>query len=320
MIFETSISKCIFNRNSIVVHNPKMNIGNYKINNNLHKINDEKTYKGEVTAATKKRIRKAVEILNIISEWKITYNPIIKSNYNYRLTFITLTIPWYGKSVNHKLAYEKLLKPFIRICKDKFKMVSYIWKAELQKNTQIHYHITTNIFVRADLIRHQWNILLRKNNLLKEYAIKYKNYNPPSTSIEKVRNDKDIEIYLSKYIAKNADENFKINGKVWDCSINLKIAKKFSITMYPYHVTALKELYKKSLELEFEHDYFTYMKFNEETAPFILFGLEHKLFDDWKKSILTASNIIKKPRVKLVAATPPLAKIVLQPQQLQICT
>ena len=309
MIFETTISKCIFNRNSIVVHNPKMNIGNYNNSHNLHKINNEITYKGEVTAAAKKRIRKAVEILNIISEWQTTYNPIIKSNYNYRLTFITLTIPWYGKCVNHEFAYEKLLKPFIRICKDKFKMVSYIWKAELQQNRQIHYHITTNVFVRADLIRHQWNLLLRKNNLLKEYALKFKNYNPPSTSIEKVRNDKDIEIYLSKYIAKNANENFKINGKVWDCSTNLKNAKKFSITMYPYHLTALKELYKKSLELEFEHDYFTYLKFKEETAPYILYGLEHKLFDDWKKSILTASNVVKKNKTKLVAATPPLANI-----------
>ena len=88
--------------------------------------------------------------------------------------------------------------------------------------------------------------------------------------------------------------------------------------MYPYHVTALKELYNKSLELEFEHDYFTYLKSSEETAPFILYGLEHKLFDDWKKSILTASNVNKNAKPKLVAATPPLAKKVLQPQQLQI--
>lgn len=283
--FETNL---YISRNSVIIHNPcrpKMYVKGVDEFNNFSNVS---AYNGKMSECSRKRLRKAINILNTISDWQNVYNPIIRGIQSYRLTFITLTIPFNGVAIDHKLAYLKLFKPMLRIMRDKFKMTSYIWKAELTKKNQLHYHLTSNIFIRHDLVRFQWNKLLRKLRLLDKYAAEKGHYNAPSTEIRSVRNDKDIEIYLSKYISKVDDKERHIDGKIWDCSLNLKKAKKFKICLDSKHIDNIAALYAKGVKYEFEDDFFCYINFVNEAPLMILNGLEHKLFREWKEAILTA--------------------------------
>jgi hypothetical protein len=192
---------------------------------NAHTIREKKTYSGEMTIHSKKRIARAIHTLLLSSPIHDIYNPVANVYHPFKINFITLTIP--NKDVDHTYARQTSLQPFIRWMREKHNVKSYVWKAELQERGTIHYHITTNKFILYTEIRNHWNSLLNKNGLLSDYFKRYHNTNPNSTDVHSVYNLKDIANYLIKYVSKNGS---RINGKVWDCSLNLKSNKYFTVT------------------------------------------------------------------------------------------
>jgi hypothetical protein len=199
---------------------------NYDISQHVH---DKSTYKGEVTEHAQRRIRKAIHKLLLLSPSKSFFNTVTGKVETMTVNFITLTIPQGENSKDAKLAYQLLLAPWLRTMRRKYHLSSYIWKAERQANESIHYHITTNIFIPYYIIRDEWNYLLSKHGYLKEYTEKYGKDCPNSTDVHKVYKIKDIAAYLSKYISKNEKDKAPIEGKVWDCSLDIKHFKLPSI-------------------------------------------------------------------------------------------
>jgi hypothetical protein len=197
-------------------------------------------------------------------------------------------------------------------------MKSYIWKAELQQNGQIHYHITTNIFIRFDLIRKRWNYLQQKAGLLDSYYEKHGHYNPNSTDVHKVYNDDNIEAYLEKYISKqqevnptlkanllnnnsitneqcignmlscssvNCTDDLSINGKIWDCSQDLKSTKLFTVEMLPANESNIIQIDRSSTIKEVTTDYFSILYFEFPSITRLLYGYQHQLYNEWKQSV-----------------------------------
>ena len=101
-------------------------------------------------------------------------------------------------------------------------MKSYIWKAERQDNNNIHFHITSNQFIHYRTIQDRWNSTLSVTTLLNDFQKKHGHYNPHSTEIKAVRKIDEIEKYLQKYYLKKEEDKKPIEGKLWDCSLNLK--------------------------------------------------------------------------------------------------
>ena len=195
---------------------------NYK---NLHDLTKEETYQGTVTEHTRKRIIKAVDILLQKSPTIRIYNPVVDGEHDFRINFITLTV---SDLQNHtaRECYDLLLKPFLRIMRNKWKVEDYIWKAELQERGQVHYHITTNKFIHYAEIEKEWNKLQKKAGWLNDFARRYGHFNPNSIDIHGVWKVKNLAGYLCKYIAKNVSKeskDAKLDAKVWDCSNSLKI-------------------------------------------------------------------------------------------------
>jgi len=186
------------------------------------------TYTGKVSASTSKRIRRTVDILLQKSPKQTVWNPITNRPNDFRLTFLTLTISS-KKIIEHRLAYKNGLSPFLDWLRRRG-VKSYIWKAELQERGQIHYHITTNKFIRYDNIRDEWNRLQKKAGWLNEYFEEKGHWNPNSTDIHAVHRVKRLDLYLAKYIAKNETAG-KIKGKVWGCSKDLQGARYFSVDL-----------------------------------------------------------------------------------------
>lgn len=213
----------------------------YKRSHLIRNFNNKKTYTGMITASTAKRIRQAVDMLLQVSPSKKITNPYTKAVITHRLTFITLTISDNIRMYTPQEGYNKLLKPFLRILREKQLINTYIWKAEFQERGQLHYHITTNSVIDLRLIRKYWNALQMKNKMLNEYYLIHNHYDPNSTDIHTVYKLRDIQAYLVKYLSKNTQNQTETQGKIWDASDNLKGKKNMSFKLNQHNIRKIVE-------------------------------------------------------------------------------
>lgn len=185
-------------------------------------LQQKKQYSGQVTAGMQKRITKAVNLLILTAKERVIWNEVTGREQKHKLSFITLTISENERNLEAREAYDSLLKPFLKWMVRTKGVKTYIWKAELQKRGQVHYHITTHSFLNWKEIREKWNYLQRINGLLESFYSKHGHYDPNSTDVHEVYKKSDLTSYLIKYIAKADSKKEKTTGKLWDCSENLK--------------------------------------------------------------------------------------------------
>lgn len=205
-----------------------------------------KTYSGKVTTHAAKRIKKAVDLLVQVSKPTLIYNDVIQRHIMHTLSFITLTISAKEQHITASQGHELLLQKWILRMKRKAGLNTYIWKAELQKNGQLHYHITTPSWINYTLIRDEWNNILAKAGLKKtwdESSGKIQN----STDVHAVYKVKDLAAYLCKYLSKE-DKEQSTKGKIWDCSLNLKRSKLFTVNQPSDFKINSKEIKVKDCE------------------------------------------------------------------------
>lgn len=231
-LFYTTILQ-VRNNCALVYHQPEYD-GSYswahksKLRMNFK---EKETYSGTITAGARSRISRAIDMLVQISPARKEYNPVTKKVFTHRLSFITLTIPDVKTMYTPKETYIKALKPFLRYFRDKEIMNTYIWKAELQKRGQLHYHITTPSVIAYTDIRDYWNYCLRKVGMLDDYKLRTGKDCPNSTDIHEVQKVKDFGRYLAKEFCKTVQNETPTTGKLWDCSNNLKGIKYFSVEL-----------------------------------------------------------------------------------------
>lgn len=207
---------------------------------NIYKVK-QKAYSGDMTHGSRKRMRRSINLLLQLSPERIIYNPVAKCYHPFTINFITLTVSD-QKIRDHKEVMRTCLAKWLNWARKKGAK-HYIWKAEIQQRGQIHYHITTNVFIHYQEIQKAWNKYQKEAGYLDNYAKQHKHFNPNSTDVHSVRNIKDIEAYLVKYMVKQASakeqEGYsrsifeaglqyipeplheKIEGKIWDCSSTL---------------------------------------------------------------------------------------------------
>jgi hypothetical protein len=184
-------------------------------------------YSGEISKSSRKNISRAINLLVQSSPLKWYINPITKKRNHHRLTFLTLTIPSEPK-IKLNESYSEFLKKLLRWLVESKKVKNYVWKAEYQKNGQLHYHITTNEFVRYDELKSKWNSILRNNEKFGEFYREKNKLEFNNTDIHAVYKIQDIESYLIKYMNKESGSSGD-KGKVWGCSENLRGKQYFTI-------------------------------------------------------------------------------------------
>lgn len=283
-------------------------LNGYTPNNQYNNFKAKKTYNGTVGYHIRKRISTAVDLFLQASPKTTLYNPITKKTHPFQLNFITLTISNNKKVVTGKEGYKLLVKPFLTWLRDTKKIKTFIWKAEIQKRGQLHYHITLNQFLHLNEIKEKWNYLQQKNNLLNDYFLKNNHYNPNSTDVHSVYKIRKIDSYLCKYLSKPEAENFQdaynhskehvlveeiiqgncmscypacfhnryeINGKTWDCSDNLRGKKHFKFLVTDLNIPQKNILIKQNNLREYKNDFCT-----------MLFGKEK-----WNLKMLSAQQL-----------------------------
>lgn len=174
----------------------------YRLDNNFKRSTLPRTHLHLTELSKKARIRitTAMQWLIHLSPMNKTWCQVEKRFFRFRLNFITLTL---SEAQQHDDNYitHKLLMPFLKWLKRKG-VDMYIWKAEVQDNGNIHYHITTHKYVHWRSVRNKWNNLQHNHGYLKKYFDEHGTHDPNSTDIHAVKNDKQIISYMVKYMTK----------------------------------------------------------------------------------------------------------------------
>lgn len=139
--------------------------------------------------------------LNIISDLKEVYSRSDKKYFKFKLAFITLTLSDVQKH-SDKFIKDNMLEPFLYWLRKYKNCKSYIWKAEVQNNGNIHFHITINKFVHWKNIRAKWNSLLAKNGYCKVYQDGTNDKGNAATEIKAVKTEKKLRQYIVGYFSK----------------------------------------------------------------------------------------------------------------------
>jgi hypothetical protein len=243
------------------------------------KLQTGKRYSGKLSAGARKRLAKACTLLVQSSKAKWIYNEVTKKQQYHRLSFITLTVSDPSKKLTGKEAHKLLLSHFLDWLRRTMHCNTYLWKAELQSNGQIHYHITTPSFINYQAIRDKWNNLQRSAGLLDKYFSEHGHYDANSTDIHEVRAAGDMAGYLLKEIGKQLQNEKSLGGKVWDCSQNLKANSYFTIEMDTHHSSLIQQQVKEGLATQYNGERFSIVKFQQPITERLLKKWEWKQYN-----------------------------------------
>ena len=181
------------------------------------------TVKGTLSYASAKRMH------NLVTNWFFCVKAIKKKNESWSkyLTFVTLTLSAKQFHSDREIK-RKMLNRFIIESGRKWGVKTYIWKAEKQKNGNIHFHLLYDRYIDWQDIRNVWNKIQEDNGYIDKFYEEHGHRNPNSSDIHGLYKDKNNQLignlgsYIAKYFSKKEDQkHLLVDGKVWGRSKNL---------------------------------------------------------------------------------------------------
>lgn len=244
---------------------------------------------GELSINTKAYIRQRLDTwLNSL----IISHRLRLSDYNSNLrlpVFITLTLCSDQKHSDNDIK-RNMLNVMIEKLKYHYDIRNLFWRAEAQKNGNIHFHIITDCYIDKNHLQKLWNDIQDTHGYIEDFEKKYNHRNPPSTHIMSVKDVKDFVRYCIKYATKT-EEGRKINGRLWGMTDYLRNFTALTTDLDSdiwNDIQSLKDQ-NKIYELNADHFsvYYSNVTFTDKrNAPSIYTELERyytKLFTDFYK-------------------------------------
>lgn len=210
-----------------------------------------------LSASSKKEIRDSIFSMYQLSAPRTVKAANGKFIYNFRQSFVTLTLP--SKQMHSDVEIKKCLNSFLTNVRRAFKIENYVWKAELQKNENIHFHLSFDKYAHYQAIRYYWLLAIKPLGYVDAYSEKfskmslaeYSTYrklpqnearnaymqgvrsrwqSPNCVDVSAVTTASSVSNYLSKYFAKSDENNIDAEriaafGKVWARSTSLSRLK-----------------------------------------------------------------------------------------------
>lgn len=202
-------------------------------------LNSKRKAGGKLSDNAKRKLIRAIDYLLFISQPKTVINPASGKKFRFKVNFITLTLS--SEQIHSdKEITNTLLNQFLTEIRQEYKLRFYVYRAEKQKNGNIHFHILTDIFIPYTTLRDKWNRIQNKlgyvdrykENMLKWHSAGFKfrpelskfwsyesqlkaykagiksGFNRPnSTDIHSLKNIRNVRQYLIKYMIKTPEEN-----------------------------------------------------------------------------------------------------------------
>lgn len=210
-----------------------------------------KKYTGNVTQKSVKSMSNAVGWLISLAKQKKAFNPKFNSWFDFRVTFITLTLSA-TQFNDDRIIKRDMLNSFLVIAKRKWNLLNYVWRAETQANGNLHFHILSDVFIPHDELRSVWNRIQLKHGYIVESA---KDLNPNSTDIHSLKTIGNVEAYVSKYCTKNDETRRTVNGKIYGISDGLNRVRACQIVMDETKANQLRKALKKRKTEVVKKDY-----------------------------------------------------------------
>lgn len=215
-----------FSSNKIVVYRSYRNCNISLHQEEQAKVNfEKKEYNGYLSRATKSYITK------ILDNWFLTvrhfnmHMALPAKQRQKQMVFFTLTLPAKQIHTDNEIK-RKVLNKFIIICQRKGLFNQWFWRAEKQKNGNIHFHFLIDSYFDKKQLQTVWNSCLEPLGYINEFEKKYNHRNPPTTQIQVVPSGQNIIDYVIKYVGKNEGTN-KVLGRIWGMSDKLRNLKSY---------------------------------------------------------------------------------------------
>jgi hypothetical protein len=241
---------------------------------------------GYISKATQSKVSKMLETWYNIIEERRSRKKHRFEKIGFYITFVTLTLSAKQMHDDNEIK-RSILVPYIQHLVRIHGVKNYYWKAEPQKNGNIHFHLLIDKFIDKKEINNSWNVAQNKLEYVDRYYEKYGDINPASTRIESIREKKNGIGYLIKYSTKTSrylkkgevykgtkiteeglydyieDDDkrvqvFKsraIQGRCWGCSDILRLLEPLQIQL-SYSLENLMEYMEQKGRVKlFEKDY-----------------------------------------------------------------
>lgn len=178
-----------------------------------------KAYSGYLSKAAQSLIHKRLYAwMEAIRVGNHTYKHF-KSKDQRRLTFVTLTLSATQRH-DDKWIKKNMLELFMKRLQYNYKVVNYFWKAEVQKNGNLHFHLVLDTYIPFISIQSNWNEIQRACGYLDNYFAMNGHYAAPSTHVRQLSAMNDGIGYAMKYCSKN-DSCRPIEGAIYRFSNSL---------------------------------------------------------------------------------------------------
>lgn len=199
---------------------------------------ERKFHNFQISAQSRKNLIEKILWLNQFAKSRTIRTYSGKYIYNFRTSFITLTLPAPQRH-NTATITNECFDRFLTTLRNRLKMTNYVWKLEFQENGNVHYHLLTDTYVDYFFALKHWNNIIEKLGYVSEYqqkmqALSFADYrklygsdgsvdiktlasryakgkrenwrNPNSVDVQAVRTENNLHYYLSKYFAKSTEK------------------------------------------------------------------------------------------------------------------
>lgn len=144
-------------------------------------------------------------------------------------TFATLTLPSPQRHCDKKIKRD-CFDPFLKELKKEYNVRHYIWKAEPQKNGNIHFHLLIGHYIDAIELRLIWLYHINKLQYVNEFQRVHKSFLPNATDIHALRKIRNVTAYIGKYMSKN-EVGRAICGHTWGRSDSMNKLVSYTFTV-----------------------------------------------------------------------------------------
>lgn len=292
-------------------------------------------YSGKMSDHGRKRMKRAINLLIAAAQWKTAIDYKTQKEYRFLINFVTLTLPTPQGTRADKEIKKQVLDPWIKKAKRRWNLKSYVWRAEKQGNGNIHFHLCTDVFIPYQELRDTWNDNLEAMGFISEYEKKHKQRSPNSTDIHAVKNINNLAGYIVKYMSKDHVTQKELNGitavrfahgsaarlraqkildkclnlseepldgKVWDCSSNLKIKGNCELFLEAEQEQIWNEERKTKAKQVIDKDRFSLICYNRADFNRMLRG---PIKSHWNNYLKVIRDHVPVERGKRVKETPP---------------
>jgi hypothetical protein len=138
-------------------------------------LNSSRQGNGHLSSQAKKRLKLAIEYFLHLNKPTTGKSGNSGRHFNKMITFITLTLPSKQIHTDNEIKKECLNQLLIEMARY-HKVTQYVWRAEYQKNGNIHFHILANSFIIWKEVRNRWNRIINKLGYVDRYREEQKNF------------------------------------------------------------------------------------------------------------------------------------------------